>query len=167
MQTESPNTPALNTARAELTDIATNPENPRHLGYGKGDPQVMQYLDSLYKKAAPGTGGSPMPPSSVHIGGTDSLSLGPADPQPGETPEEAEIRTRNEVILAPLKQEWGPHYETRFAAARATAGTLFEGQGEMLDTLGAIVRMEYGPKGEAAALKFFAELHDLKHGGGL
>jgi hypothetical protein len=93
------------------------------------------------------------------------VSLGPVEPQEGETPGEAEVRQRNDVILAPLKQEWGPDYETRFAQARATAGTLFADRPEMLDELGTIVRMQYGPKGEAAALKFFAELETLKYGG--
>ena len=69
------------------------------------------------------------------------------------------------MILAPLKQEWGSDYETRFAATRATAGTLFEGKGEIFADLGTIVRMEYGPKGEAAVLKLFAELEDIKQGG--
>ncbi|MHB8510227.1 MAG: hypothetical protein ACYDGR_16550 [Candidatus Dormibacteria bacterium] len=181
MQTESPNTPALNAARAEMTDIATNHENPRYTGYQKGDPQVMQYLDELYKKAAPGpapaSGIPPVrrivadvstvapPPPSVHIGGTESLTLGPADPQPGETPEEAEIRARNEVILAPLKQEWGADYDRRYESAVAGARTLFEGRGEVLDELGSIVRVQYGPSGERAALRFLAELEHIKQGG--
>jgi len=43
--------PALDAARAELKDIATNPNNPRHAGYQRNDSQVSAYLDGLYKKA--------------------------------------------------------------------------------------------------------------------
>jgi hypothetical protein len=154
---EAERTPALDAARAEMTEIATNPSNPRYAGYQRGDPQVSAYIDGLYKQAVPDA-------APVRLK-TESVSVGPVEPQPGETPEAAAIRTRNDVILAPLKQEWGPLYERRFAAAQAVMGTLFEGRGEVLDDLGEIVRITYGPKGEAAVLKLFAELEDIKQGG--
>jgi hypothetical protein len=152
-----PSSPALDAARAEATDIATNPQNPRHAGYHRGDPQVSTYLDGIYKKAIPEN-----KPVSFTRG---SVSLGPVEPQPGETPEEAADRQRNEVIVAPLKQAWGPTYEARMATVPGTVNTLFEDMGEVYHELGARVREHFGPKGEAATLKYFAELHDIKQGG--
>jgi hypothetical protein len=155
----APGNPGLDAARAELTDIATNPENPRYAGYQRGDKQVMDHLDAVYRKAAPHS-----KPVSL---GEYGLSIGPAEPMEGETPEQAEVRQRNDVILAPLKQEWGADFDSRYAQARATACTLFENRTEMLDELGTIVRMQYGPKGEAATLKYFAHLEAIKQGGSL
>ena len=51
--TAPPSSPALDAARAEMTEIATNPQNPRHAGYQRGEKQVMDYLDGRYKQAIP------------------------------------------------------------------------------------------------------------------
>jgi hypothetical protein len=149
-----PSTPALDAARAEMTDIATNPQNPRHAGYHRGDKQVMDYIDAGYKKAIPEN----KPVSFAR----ESVSLGPVEPQEGETPDAAAVRQRNEVILAPLKQEWGPDYERRFAALQGELRPMFEDRWEVLDDLGEYVRSEYGPRGETAALEFFAKLADIR-----
>lgn len=37
--------------RAEVADIMSNPNNPKHAGYHRNEPAVMQYIDELYKKA--------------------------------------------------------------------------------------------------------------------
>ncbi len=48
-----------------------------------------------------------LPPVSVEIGqGGIEVHSGAVDAQSDETPEQAEIRERNEVILAPLREEW-------------------------------------------------------------
>lgn len=52
---QEPGNPALDAARAEMTEIATNPAHPKYAGYQRGDPQVSAYLDALYKKAVPDT----------------------------------------------------------------------------------------------------------------
>jgi hypothetical protein len=41
-------------ARMELTEIATNPNHPKHNGYMSGSKEVMDYIDGLYKQAYPG-----------------------------------------------------------------------------------------------------------------
>ena len=158
-ESESSPSPASNPAglqaREELAKIMSDPAHPMHAGYKRNEKPVQDHLDAIYKKAY-GT-------APVEIGGGESITIGgPVEPQPGETAEDAEVRARNEVILAPLKQEWGPNYDRRFAAAQVGLRTLFEGQGEMLDHLGERIRLVYGPKGEAAVLKLFAELEDIK-----
>jgi hypothetical protein len=157
MELKSPSTPALTAAREEYAKIMSDTTHPMHAGFHRSDPAVLAHIDNLYTDAVPDH--KPVPLA------TESVSLGPVEPQPGETPDEAEVRQRNEVILAPLKQEWGPHYEQRFAAALVGVRTVFEGQGEMLDHLGERIRMTYGPKGEAAVLKLFAELETIRNGG--
>jgi hypothetical protein len=41
---------AVEGLRAELRDIQTNPENPRHAGFHRNDPAVSAYLDERYRE---------------------------------------------------------------------------------------------------------------------
>lgn len=56
-------------ARNELSLIMNDPKNPRHEGYRRGDPTVMQYIAELYQKAY-GTG-------KVEIGSAGGVDIGP------------------------------------------------------------------------------------------
>jgi hypothetical protein len=152
-------TPAGLQAREEYAKVMSDPTHPMFEPFKRRDPTAETYIDNLYKHAYPAT--LSHTPESVSIGG-------PVPTQPGETPEDAEIRARNEVILTPLRQEWGPHYEARFSGVRATAQQLFggEGWGEVFDDLGATIRQHYGPAGETAALRFLDALADIQHNHG-
>ena len=153
-------TPAGLQAREEYGKVLSDSTHKHYEGLKRGDKHANEYVDGLYKNAYPTT--LSHTPESVSIGG-------PVPTQPGETPEHAEIRARNEVILTPLRQEWGPHYEARFSGVRATAQQLFggEGWGEVFDDLGATIRQHYGPAGETAALRFLDALANINtnHGG--
>jgi hypothetical protein len=101
---------------------------------------------------------------------SDGLQAGPPETQPEETPEAAEARARNEVILAPLREEWGGEFDTRYAMAGAEARALFTAedgsiQGQLFEDLGTRIRANYGPKGDTLALKFLADLAKIKKGG--
>jgi hypothetical protein len=151
-----PSSPKAQAVEKEYADIMSNPQNPRHAGLHQGDPAVSAYIDNLYKRAYPNS-------APIQLGEPERVAVEPLAPQPGETPDAAETRLQNEVILSPLRQEWGPNFDTRVEAAKAVMGELFAGRGEVLDDLGRLVRMTYGPKGEAAVLQLFAELGDLKN----
>lgn len=93
MTEPAPGSPALQAARAELTDIATNPSNPRHAGYQRGDAAVSAYLGQLYKQAVPTS-------APVEIGIGKSFSTGGTDDEPAWSPEDAQA-------MEELRQEWG------------------------------------------------------------
>lgn len=158
METESTSTPAGEAATAELSKILSDPSHPDHAGYLRNDEGVHAKVREMYAKAH---GTSPAP-----VDGGLRVTTGAVDPEPGETPEQAEARVRNDVILAPLKTEWGPDFDQRFSTVRAAAQALFTGELEpALDELGTRIRLAYGTKGETAALKFLAELEAIKQGG--
>jgi hypothetical protein len=142
-------------ARAEVAKILSDATHPMHPGLMRGDPAVDRHLDAIYKKAYPGTDVSLREKASIG---------GPVSTQPGETHDLAADRERNEVILSPLKTEWGPHFEARMSGCRAVARELFggEGWGEVFDDLGTAIRMHYGPAGKTAALRFLNELAKQK-----
>jgi hypothetical protein len=53
VESETTPNPALDSARAELRDIATNQQNPRHAGYHRGDSQVSAYIDAVIASFLP------------------------------------------------------------------------------------------------------------------
>ena len=60
--TEERPPPADPAALAEAQDIISNPQNPRHQSYQRGDKFTADHIDSLYKRAYPGEvslGGDP------------------------------------------------------------------------------------------------------------
>ena len=142
-------------ARAEYAKILSDATHPMHAGLMRRDPAVERHINDLYRRAYP-------VPSARE---SESVSIGePVPIQPGETPDQAADRVRNEVILSPLKTEWGPDFDTRMSGVRAVARDLFggEGWGEVFDELGAAIRTHYGPAGETAALRFLAALAEHK-----
>jgi len=157
LMTESAPTPAGLAAREEYAKILNDPTHPHHDGLKRNSKAANDYVTELYRKAY---SNAPAPIEDRHSVTTG----GPIEPQPGETPEDAENRARNEVILTPLRQEWGEQYEARFSGARAVAQQLFgdEGWGDVLDDLGTAIRTHYGPAGETAALRFLAALAEHK-----
>ncbi|TKB72528.1 MAG: hypothetical protein E8D46_13030 [Nitrospira sp.] len=147
-------------AREEYAKIMSDPTHPMFEPFKRRDPAAEAYIDGLYKNAYPAT--LSHTPESVSIGG-------PVPTQPGETEEQAADRTRNDLILAPLRQDWGSAYDARMSGAGLAARALFgaEGWGEVFEDLGATIRQHYGPAGETAALRFLDALADIKtnHGG--
>ncbi len=132
--------PALDAARNEAKDIATNTENPMHQGYLRGDKAVSNHIDGLYRKAVPSGGGQ------VEIG-TDGIST--LDIVSGN--QEAQEET-----IATLKKEWGENFEGNFQLARETARHLFPtGQEERFERVAAAVSEVIG---EAEAIKL---LHSI------
>ncbi len=83
---------------------------------------------------------------------------------PEDAEAQAEARARSDVILAPLRDEWGEQYEANFALARAEACELFIGHEGIFKEVADRIA-ECGPKGETVALKFLAELAQLRKGG--
>ena len=154
-----PTTPTTNTAgdavRAEYAKILSDPTHPLHAGLWRGDKAVDDHINALYAKAYSTPRSAEDAPASI---GT------PAPSQPGETSEQAEIRERNALIMAPLRQEWGDAYHARLTRAVGSARTLFggEGWGDVFEELGAIIRQEYGPAGETAAIRFLDALAGIK-----
>ncbi|HSL05550.1 MAG TPA: hypothetical protein VK901_18645 [Nitrospiraceae bacterium] len=158
LMTESaPSGPAPNQAgeeaRAEYSKVMNDPAHPLFEDFKRGGTRSNEYVNALYRKMAER---APVPIK------TESLSLGPVEPQEGETPDAAASRARNEVILGPLWAQWGPDYERRFAALQGELRPMFEDRWEALDDLGEYVRSEYGPRGETAALEFFDKLADIR-----
>jgi hypothetical protein len=152
----APSNPAGLAAREEYAKVLSDPKHPHYEGLRRRDPKAEAYVNDLYRKAYPGT----TPVESEE--GLSFTSGGPIDLQPGETPEEAEIRARNEVILSPLKAEWGPRFEERLSEVRTSMWGLFESYPVILDDLGEKIRLQYGPAGETAALRFCDALADIK-----
>ena len=125
---ETQSNPALDAARAEATDIATNTDNPRHQGYLHGDKSVSQYIDSLYAKAVTGDG-------KVEIG-VDGIST--LDIVSGN-------QDGREQTITELKKEWGADYEQNFQLAKQAARDLFpQGQEERFERVAAAVVAEIG-----------------------
>lgn len=148
--------------RAEVGRVMSDQAHPHHGGWTRGDQQAKDYVQGLYERLYPGKG-------TVALG--EGLSVGGTpEPAAGETPEAAEARARDELILAPLKQEWGERFEAEMAGCRQEARELFAADdgtvlGEVFENLGATIRAKYGPKGETLALKFLADLGRIRKGG--
>jgi hypothetical protein len=102
-----PSSPALDAARAEMKDMATNPQNPRHAGYQRGDREVQAYLDQLYKKAVPDSA----PPVPLSNEGRTARTGGPDDAAPALSPEDAEA-------FKSLQGEWGEQFQEHHADAQ-------------------------------------------------
>ena len=116
---QEPGNPALDAARAALNDIATNPNNPRHAGYQRGDAQVSAYLDQLYKNAVP---------ADAPVGGAESASAGGPDEVPTVSPEDAQMD-------AELRDELGDGYAQHMDAARGGVYRLTQRLGGEVDDL--------------------------------
>src|SRR5437867_3406667 len=106
----APDNPLLTAAQAELKDIATNPENPRHAGYWRNDARVSAHIAQLYKKAVPSK--APLPE-------TPTQSTPPA-PAPGREPDQAptmtpEDRVAQAEVETMLRQTFGEDYDREMA----------------------------------------------------
>lgn len=159
MPDEPAHTQAAEALRADVGRAMTDPTHPGHAAFKAGPEAWAAYLDPKYKVVY-GDG-------TVTLG--EGLRAGGETPREGETPEEADARARNEVILAPLRQEWAGEFEANFAAARTEARELFAAedgtvQPQVFEDLGTKIRTLYGPKGEALAIKFLADLGKLRKG---
>ena len=126
--------PALDVARAEAKDVATNPDNPRHEAYKRGDRSVNEYLDGLYAKAVTGDG-----KIEINEDGISTLDVVQGTDKGGEQ------------TIATLKKEWGESFEGNFQLAKATARELFpQGQEAKFEDVAAAVTDVIG---EAEAIK--------------
>lgn len=119
----APSNPALAAARAEQTEIATNPQHPKYAGYHRGDKGVSDYLDGLYKKAFP---------ESTAIAPDQGLSAGGPDDVPTLSPEDARA-------VEELRSEWGEHYEAHLDDVRFGSSRLARVLGGEIDDLSAAV----------------------------
>ncbi|TKB91784.1 MAG: hypothetical protein E8D41_09930 [Nitrospira sp.] len=117
--------PALDTARAEFQDIATNTTNPRYAGYQRGDRAVSDYLDGLYKKALPDS-------SPVTIQEGVSVKTGGADDEPVLSPDDARA-------MEALRHEWGGEAAAHWADAQVGISRLTRTLGGEVDDLVAAV----------------------------
>lgn len=152
MADEPGTTQAGEALRQEVGKIMADP------AWGR-DPALEAKVDALYK----GRFGS----GTVTI--DEGLSVGGEAPGAGETADDADAKARNELILAPLRQEWGGEFDMNIAAAQVEARQLFSGedgslQAEHFADLGSRIRMHYGTKGETLALKFLADLGRIRKG---
>jgi hypothetical protein len=141
---QEPGNPALDAARAEMTEIATNPTHPKHAGYRSGDPAVSAYLQALYQKAVPTTPSAPAPQHDADQGTT-----------PEDRVAQAEVEER-------LRQSFGDSYDGEMANMRTASQHLFattEGQ-QALAALAPILT-NLGPLAEVRAIRFLAELGDM------
>jgi hypothetical protein len=144
-------TPDAVALREEVGKIMRDPM------WGK-DPALVAKRDKLYADKY-GSGTVELDDSMFHF------SEGGASAHTNESPAEAEARARNEVITAPLRTEWGPEYEKNFADAGAEYRVLSAGLEEPVSEMGSRIRLTYGPKGEAALVKFLHALAKIKKGG--
>ena len=127
--------PALDAARDEAKDIATNTENPRHQGYLRGDKTVSDYIDGLYQKSVPSGEGK----LEINEEGISTLDVVQGN-QDGR-----------EQTITELKTAWGGDYEQNFQLAQQTARDLFPtGQEERFERVAAAVSEVIG---EAEAIK--------------
>ncbi len=115
--------PALDTARAEFQDIATNTNNPRNAGYQRGDREVSDYLDGLYKKALP---------AEAPLAGVESFSAGGPDDEPALSPDDARA-------MEALRHEWGGDAAAHWADAQVGMSRLTRTLGGEVDDLVAAV----------------------------
>ena len=127
MEIESPSTPALDAARAEMKEVATNPQNPRYAGYQRGDKQVMDYLDEVYKKAVPDSVPVPLRHESL-----SARTGGPDDQAPALSPEDTEA-------FEALRHEWGDQYHEHHADAQFGMSRITRAFGGEADDLTAAV----------------------------
>jgi hypothetical protein len=147
--TAPPSTPALDAARAECTDIATNPQNPRHAGYWRGEKQVMDYLDGRYRPAVPEN--KPVEVRNESVSATTDFS--------------EDTQAHADVEIA-LRQEFGDSYYTVMQDMTNGAQYLFnsdEGRSALTVLSDRIAGL--GPKAEALGIKFLADLSKLQQGG--
>jgi hypothetical protein len=150
--------PALEAAKAELTDIATNPSNPRHAGYHRNDPQVSAYLDTLYKKALPETPAQGTPPAPA--------PLREPDQAPTMTPEDRVAQAEVETML---QRTLGADYDSTMSDMRIGASHLFAGPdgANALAPLAELITA-LGPLAQVRGIRFLADLGKLvkTHKGG-
>jgi len=118
----APDPTALQTAQTELKDIMTNPSNPRHAGFHRGDAGVSQYLESLYKKA---TSPTTQPEAMLRSDGSpeEEPTLSAADVQAWED----------------LSAEWGADAPSHWADAQLGIRRLAGVLGGEIDDLSAAV----------------------------
>jgi hypothetical protein len=115
------------------------------------------------------------PPAPAHSPVSVSVSVsegvfggarpeGPTDAEPKFDPATygPDADPRDAFIHEELRREWGAKYDARMHEAAAELRNLFDGQVEVLDDLGKRIRANYGPKGEAMAVQFLADLARLR-----
>jgi len=146
--------------RAEVGRVMSDPTHQHYADWNRGGKQAQDYVHGLYERLH-GKG-------TVEIG--ESLRVGGEVSGSGEITENADETARNELILAPLRQEWGTEFDTTLAAAQVEARQLFSSedgslQADQFADLGSRIRMQYGTKGETLALKFLADLGRIRKGG--
>ncbi len=146
METEGSSSPAGDAVRAELQDIMSNTENPKHAAYLMQDKKVMEYVDSRYK-AAYGAG-------TVDL--SDGLMAG-GEERTKDTEFSSDASATE--VQAALRQEFGTNYDAVMASAQSAVTHLFHGSAGQaaLEAVSEQV-VAKGPKAEALAVRFLADL---------
>ena len=160
MENEPNHTPAADALREEVGRIMADPQWGRN-------PALEIKVEQLYKDRYAGP--KIDLDEGLTVAGLDegkrpgsTEDAGAASPEDAEA--QAEAQARSDVILAPLRDEWGEQYEANFALARAEACELFIGHEGIFKEVADRIA-ECGPKGETVAVKFLAELAQLRKGG--
>ena len=151
---QEPGNPALDAARAEMTEIATNPAHPKYAGYQRGDSVVSAYLDALYRKAVP-----------------DTQTQRPlADPAPHRDTEQDAMSTQEDLegrhaateIETTLRNALGDEHDAIMQSMRLASSHLFasptgrQALGEWSELFANL-----GPLAEVRAVRFLGELGQL------
>ncbi len=146
MENEPGSSPAGDAVRAELADIMSNKENPKHAGYLMQDKKVMEYIDSRYRGA--------------YGAGTVDLSDGLTAGGEAQTTDTASASDASATeVQADLRQEFGTNYDAVMASAQSAVTHLFPGSAGQA-ALAAVSEqvVAKGPKAEALAVRFLADL---------
>jgi hypothetical protein len=147
---QEPGNPALDAARAEMTEIATNPAHPKYDGYQRGDREVSDYLDALYKKAVPDTGAERTLPAPAPHRDTEQDTM---------TREDRVAQTEVDTML---RQTLGDSYDGEMASMRIASQHLFAtAEGKQALAALAPILTELGPLAEVRAIRFLAEIGDM------
>jgi hypothetical protein len=145
--------PALDAARAEMTEIATNPAHPKYDGYQRGDKTVSDYLDGLYKKAVPEIPAQRTP---------TELAPRREPEQDAMTQEAREDRIAAGAVDTMLRDTLGHEYDSTMQSMRLASSHLFQSPtgrqalGEWSELFANL-----GPLAEVRAIRFLGELGQL------
>lgn len=124
---ENETTPAAEALRAEVRDIATNPSNPRHVGYTRNDPQVAAYLGQRYAEVY-GSGAVDVS-SGVDVQGSGQGPGAPESAHAASAALESDPMFQSEVAEA-LRQRFGDGYAGTLEGIRATGEQLVHAAGD-------------------------------------
>ena len=106
---------------SQIQDVYTNPENPHHAGYLKGEQAAKDHMASLFKAAYGGPDEQQLTPPSVPASANNSSPPAAAGELPADTtPDDCQVCEQH------LKAMWRADYEKNQAAAFRTRDFIFD-----------------------------------------